>query len=65
VAAVLVFHRRQHVINLYVWPSAEANGSFARSGYNVVAWSEGGLSYWAVSDVGAGDLREFERVYRE
>jgi anti-sigma factor RsiW len=63
-AAVLVFHRRQHVINLYVWPSVEASGVFARSGFNVLVWSDGGLGYWAVSDVNLGDLREFERLYQ-
>jgi anti-sigma factor RsiW len=65
-AAVLVFHRRQHVINLYVWPSADAReAAFAKSGFNVVAWPDGGLMYWAVSDASVGDLREFERLYRE
>lgn len=64
--AVLVFHRRQHVINLYVWPSSDTKeAAFAQSGFNVVVWPDGGLAYWAVSDVTAGDLREFERVYRE
>jgi anti-sigma factor RsiW len=65
-AAVLVFHRRQHVINLYVWPSGDArDAAFARSGFNVIVWADGGLAYGAVSDVSAGDLREFERLYRE
>jgi anti-sigma factor RsiW len=64
-AAVLVFHRRQHVINLYVWPSTETARFFAQSGFNVVVWPDAGLAYWAVSDVTAGDLREFERLYRE
>jgi anti-sigma factor RsiW len=65
VAAVLVFHRRQHVINLYVWPSSESSRAFSQNGFNVIVWPEGGLSYWAVSDVSVGDLREFERLYRE
>ena len=65
-AAVLVFHRRQHVINLYVWPSVDSRDqAFGRSGFNVVVWSDGGLAYWAVSDISAGDLREFERLCRE
>ncbi len=64
-AAVLVFHRRQHVINLYVWPSVETSGVFARSGFNMLVWSDAGLVYWAVSDVSVGDVREFERLYRE
>jgi anti-sigma factor RsiW len=65
VAAVLVFQRRQHVINLYVWPSSESSRAFSQNGFNVIVWPESGLSYWAVSDVSVGDLREFERLYRE
>lgn len=63
--AALVFRRRAHVINLFIWPgdkppSASLEG---HEGYNLVSWGEKGLTLWAVSDVDAGDLLEFQRQY--
>jgi anti-sigma factor RsiW len=67
--AALVFQRRQHVINLFVWPSprAEAGGArvLARSGFNLVHWTSGGLEYWAVSDLNAAELQDFARIYEK
>jgi anti-sigma factor RsiW len=67
--AGLVFQRRQHVINLFVWPSRKQSGSrvstFAITGFNIVQWPEAGLIYWAVSDLNATELREFARLYSE
>jgi anti-sigma factor RsiW len=67
--AGLVFGRRQHVINLFVWPSSKQPGSrlstFAITGFNIVQWPEAGLTYWAVSDLNAAELREFARLYSE
>lgn len=62
--AALVYKRRQHTINLFLWPSP-ASDSGARTltmrGYNVVHWTHAHMAYWAVSDVSAGDLGEFAR----
>jgi anti-sigma factor RsiW len=33
-------------------------------GYHVIGWTEGGVSYWAVSDVGEGELAKFVRLFR-
>jgi anti-sigma factor RsiW len=33
-------------------------------GYHVIGWSDGGVSYWAVSDVGQGELENFVRLFR-
>src|SRR6185436_3045651 len=66
--AAIVYHARQHVIDLYVWPDASAAGTrametSAKHGYNVVHWSDGGMQYWAVSDLNAGELRTFAETY--
>jgi anti-sigma factor RsiW len=64
-AAALVFRRRAHVINLFMWPGdAPAAPSTQRlEGYNLVRWGRGGLVFWAVSDVDAGDLQGFQRAF--
>jgi anti-sigma factor RsiW len=67
-AAALVYHRRQHVINLFVWPSADRGASdvktLSQRGYNLAHWTAGGLNFWAVSDLNADDLQEFARLVR-
>lgn len=29
-------------------------------GYNIVAWTKGGVAYWAISDLNMGELRELQ-----
>jgi len=59
--AALVYRRNQHLINLFIWPSAAGPTApvqtFAENGYNAVHWDQGGFSFWAVSDVRTEDLR--------
>jgi len=66
--AALVYRYRQHVIDLFVWPEAKAGGdaplrSFAAKGYNVLRWREGGMAYWAISDVNEAELKAFVEAY--
>jgi len=63
--ASVVYRRREHVINLFVMqglgtPQAAETGA-NRRGFNVRHWTEGGLDFWAVSDINAGELDEFCR----
>jgi len=53
---VLVYRRRQHVINVFVSPDLLPEGARSERGFNVLGWSAGGLHYEAVSDVNAADL---------
>ena len=65
-AAALVYGRRGHTINLFVWrtaPGETADGSFAVRGYSVLHWSNGGLSAWAVSDAALSELEAFRDAY--
>ncbi len=65
--AVLVFRRRLHTINLFVRPAGSApllKASANQAGYHLRGWRAGGLEFWAVSDVDAGDLAGFERAFR-
>jgi anti-sigma factor RsiW len=65
--AAVVYRRRAHVINLFVMPSRAAGivSPFQprTPGYSVIRWSRGGLDFWAVSDVEAGDLKAFREAF--
>jgi anti-sigma factor RsiW len=59
----VVYRRRQHIINLFVAQTASTERRTAKisalQGFNVRSWSDRGLNYWAVSDIGADELAEF------
>ena len=64
--AALVYQRRQHVINLFIWPSNDmadsGNKMMMRQGYNVIRWTQAGMSFWLVSDVNLSELQQFAEV---
>jgi anti-sigma factor RsiW len=64
--AALVYQRRKHLINVFVWPDPSGTSSTQtiepRQGYNIMKWSRSGFQFWAVSDVAAPDLAEFARL---
>jgi anti-sigma factor RsiW len=63
--AALVYRRRQHIINVFTWPSdsSPVMGSlFSRNGYNVVHWTYAAMTYWAVSDISIAELGHFEEL---
>ena len=59
--AAIVYRRRQHVINLFIWPGpgGPAPSADARDGYNILHWTSGGMVHWAVSDLNAAELGQF------
>jgi anti-sigma factor RsiW len=67
VVAALVYRRNKHVINVFVRPVP--NGlqapALARphDGYSLVRWTQGGLEFWAVSDVEPADLRALRDAF--
>jgi anti-sigma factor RsiW len=66
--SALVYGRRQHVINVLVWPSnrdaGRPPGERASQGYHVLHWIAGDYSYWAVSDLALPELQEFTGFLR-
>jgi anti-sigma factor RsiW len=64
-AAVAVYRRDKHVINLFAWPEAQDTPLRMEKaqGFNIFRWSAGGIAYAAVSDVEADQLRAFVRDY--
>jgi len=61
--AVVVYARRKHLINVFVWPTTEKDSqpsSGSQLGYHWVDWRQGGMEMCAVSDVNPADLDEFQ-----
>jgi anti-sigma factor RsiW len=60
----VVYRRRLHTINVFMWPSTSPGDAaprlVTRNGYNLLGWSRGGVAYWAVSDLNAGDLGQLQ-----
>lgn len=66
--AALIYKRRQHTINLFVWPSSDSDSgprSIAIRGYNIVHWTQSHMTYWAVSDLNAAELKDFVRIFSQ
>jgi anti-sigma factor RsiW len=66
VVAAVVYKRRQHIINVFVWPAAAGERVPAPSrhdGYNLLGWSQRGLQFWAVSDVDPADLEQLRAAF--
>ena len=63
--AALVYGRRKHLINLFVWPDGKepaVSGEGSRQGYNWLSWRAGDMQFCLVSDVSPGDLRELQQL---
>lgn len=73
--AALIYRRRKHFINLFIWPSTTGSGQagaapqtaanpapLTRQGYHLLHWTQSGMNYWAVSDLSQSELRGFVRL---
>jgi mycothiol system anti-sigma-R factor len=64
--AALVYSRRKHLINVFVWPTKEPDTPIhppgSRQGYQWVHWRHQGMEFCAVSDVSASDLHELAQL---
>jgi len=66
--AALVYRYHLHTINVFIWPvrtnSSVASSSASRDGFNVTAWTNEGMQFWAVSDIQSADLQRFTQMLR-
>jgi anti-sigma factor (TIGR02949 family) len=64
--AALVYGRRKHFINVFVWPTKEEDTPIhppgSRQGYQWVHWRHKGMEFCAVSDVNAQDLHDLAQL---
>jgi len=67
-AAAVVYRHNKHYINLIIWPSPSHDKAPAASssrGYNVIHWTQAGMTYWAASDISLPDLETFSGLIRQ
>ena len=66
--AVVVYGRRQHVMNVYSWPSGPGavprSGAADENGYHFMAWRTGDTELWAISDLNRAELQQFVSAFR-
>jgi anti-sigma factor RsiW len=67
--AALIYQRRLHYINLFIWPAEQASSTdqvaIQRQGYNLIHWCGSGMNFWAISDLNGVELREFAHLVQQ
>ena len=67
--AALIYQRRKHFLNLFVWPAgsdaAREAKTMTRQGYQLLHWVDADFNYWVVSDVNEEELQEFKDLFEE
>jgi anti-sigma factor RsiW len=62
----LVYRRRLHVVNVFMWAAPSAKDVSprlsAKNGYNLLSWRKGSVTYWAISDLDAGELKRLQSL---
>jgi len=65
-AAVVVYGRRKHVINVFSWPQSGddlAAAAQTKNGFNLLHLRREGIDEWIVSDLNLKELEDFSRRY--
>jgi anti-sigma factor (TIGR02949 family) len=64
--AALVYGRRKHLVNVFIWPTGEPDAaphSGSSQGYQWLAWRKSGMEFYAVSDTSGGDLAQLQQLF--
>jgi anti-sigma factor RsiW len=66
--AVIVYQRRMHNINVFLWPNhGPADDTIQQEeaqGYQILHWNGAEMTYWVVSDLNHAELLELARALR-
>jgi anti-sigma factor RsiW len=62
--AAIVYHRRLHTVNLFVWRGDGGSRTRVEDGFAINEWSNGGLRFAAISDIAPAELDEFRRAFQ-
>lgn len=64
--AALIYRRRQHLINVFIWPENQkdthAEYSDSHNGYNLISLKSHGMNYWVVSDLNLKELMALKNL---
>jgi anti-sigma factor RsiW len=66
--AAIIYQRRKHYINLFIWPAAEESlhgRLYDLNGYHALGWTKSGMNYLAVSELGEKEFREFVQMIQD
>lgn len=67
--AALVYRRRQHIVNLFLWPAKQGAAAGTQTsrhqGYQLAHWVQSGMNYYAVSDLNMEELQEFTHLVQD
>jgi anti-sigma factor RsiW len=65
--AVLAYKRRQHLIDVFVWPGAAGphEPRLSRDGFNIERFARDGMEFWLVSDLNRNELGDLARLLAE
>jgi anti-sigma factor RsiW len=66
--AAIVYQRRMHNINVFLWPDRGSADDTIRQqdaqGYQILHWNGAEMTYWVVSDLNNAELLEFAQALR-
>jgi anti-sigma factor RsiW len=66
--AALVYQRRKHDINVFLWPNHGGTDDAVKQeetqGYQILHWNGADMTYWIVSDLNYTELLEFAKGVR-
>ncbi len=67
--AALAYGRRQHLINVFLWPATRGPRNAPRfrdrQGYHLLHWTTPDYTYWVVSDLGLAELHDFAHMVEQ
>jgi len=66
--AAIIYGRRKHFINLFIWPASGSglpSRPYTLNGYHVLGWTKGGMNYLAVSELGEQEFEDFAKLIQE
>jgi anti-sigma factor RsiW len=66
-AAALVYTRAKHIINVFIWKTADKDHPpefLERQGYHLIRWTDKERMFWVISDLNEKELRQFAELLR-
>ena len=63
--AALVYRHDRHLVDLFIWPGAQASTRRTVQGYTLLAWSQEGMNFRLVSDLNTDGLQDLMGLLRQ